>query len=114
MRALHERLRGDPAMQDPAYDPPFSDFNLVLDNHGTALNVTVARATAGIKYRYTASQDPAPVMEAVRNAARRAGLTVTEGREGPPPELPADHPLIRLAVELTGRPAGVVPYGTDA
>ena len=34
MRALHERLRNDADLQDPDYDPPFSDFNLVLDNHG--------------------------------------------------------------------------------
>jgi len=32
---------GDPTLQDPAYDPPFSDFNPVLDNHGAAVNVTV-------------------------------------------------------------------------
>lgn len=114
MRALHERLRGDPALQDPGYDPPFSDFNLILDNHGTALNVTVARATATIKYRFTANQDPAPVVAAVRAAAARAGVTLAEQREGPPPELPADHPLIRLACAETGRPAGTVPYGTDA
>jgi len=114
MRDLHARLRGDPGLQDPGYDPPFSDFNLILDNHGTALNVTVARATAGIKYRYTAGTDPAPVVEAVRAAAARAGLALTEQREGPPPELPADHPLIRLACAETGRPAGTVPYGTDA
>jgi acetylornithine deacetylase/succinyl-diaminopimelate desuccinylase-like protein len=36
MRAIHERLRKDPDLQDPAYDPPFSDFNLVVDNHGSA------------------------------------------------------------------------------
>ena len=32
MRELHDRLRSDPALQDAAYTPPFSDFNLVLDN----------------------------------------------------------------------------------
>jgi acetylornithine deacetylase len=114
MRALHERLRSDTSLQDPAYDPPFSDFNLILDNHGTALNVTVARATAGIKYRYSRSIDPTPILEAVRAAAARAGLRLTEQHEGPPPELPEDHPLIRLAVQLTNQPARTVPYGTDA
>ena len=29
MKTLFERLRTDPALQDPAYDPPFSDFNLI-------------------------------------------------------------------------------------
>ena len=35
-------------------------------------------------------------------------------REGRPPELPADHPLIRLAAELTGTSPQTAPYGTDA
>ncbi|HYZ32978.1 MAG TPA: M20/M25/M40 family metallo-hydrolase [Crenalkalicoccus sp.] len=114
MRALHERLRNDPALQDPAYDPPFADFNLVLDNHGTAINVTVARATARIKFRYSRGLDPAPVRQAVAEAATRAGLRLTEAAEAPPPELPAGHPLIALAARLTGQAPATVPYGTDA
>lgn len=114
MRTVFERLRQAPAMQDEKYDPPFSDFNLVLDNHGTANNVTVARATAHIKFRYSRSVDPQPVLDAVRQAARRAGIALVEAREGPPPELPLDHPLVALAVRHTNRPASTAPYGTDA
>jgi acetylornithine deacetylase/succinyl-diaminopimelate desuccinylase-like protein len=114
MRAVSERLRTDPALQDPAYDPPVSDFNLVLDNHGTAVNVTVPLATCRIKFRHSRGLNPAPVLEAVREAAERAGIALAETEEGAPPELPAEHPLVRLACGLTGRPATTVPFGTDA
>lgn len=114
MKAIFERLRSDPALQDPGYDPPFSDFNLVLDNHGAAVNVTVPEATARIKFRYSAKVNPAPVLQAVHEAAARAGITVTEAREGAPPELPVDHPLVRLCAETVGVPPRTVPYGTDA
>lgn len=114
MREVFDRLRRDPALQDADYDPPFSDFNLVLDNHGTAVNVTVARATARIKFRYSAKVDPAPVLEAVRGAAAAAGIELEEQHEGRPPELPADHPLVALGARLTGRAARTVPFGTDA
>jgi acetylornithine deacetylase len=114
MRAIFERLRTDPSLQDQAYDPVFSDFNLVIDNHGAAVNVTVPRATARIKFRYSASVDPTPVVEAVRAAAVRAGIIVTEAREGEPPELPSDHPYVRLCAEITGAAPCTVPYGTDA
>lgn len=114
MREVHARLRSDPALQDAGYDPPFSDFNLVIDNHGTALNVTPARATATIKFRYSAKVDPAPVVEAVRAAAREAGLELVEGREGRPPELPPGHPLVALMERLAGAAARTVPFGTDA
>jgi acetylornithine deacetylase/succinyl-diaminopimelate desuccinylase-like protein len=114
MKAIHLRLREDSSLQDPAYDPPFSDFNLVIDNHGAAVNVTVPMATVRIKYRYSAAVDPTPVVAAVRAAARRAGLALSEAREGDPPDLPAEHPLIRLCAAQTGAPAVTAPYGTDA
>jgi len=114
MQAIYQRLRSDPALQDPDYDPPFSDFNLVIDNHGAAVNVTVPVATARIKFRYSAKVDPAPVLEAVYGAAARAGVAVTEAREGFPPELPADHPLVRLCSDAVGVAPRTAPYGTDA
>ena len=114
MRALFDRLRSDVSLQDAAYDPPFSDFNPVIDNHGTATNVTVPLATARIKFRYSASIDPAPIIAAVREAGGRHGVTVRDYREGEPPELPTDHPLIRLAVEVARAGPMTAPYGTDA
>src|SRR5271166_3674246 len=114
MRTLHERLRHDPGLQDPAYDPPFSDFNLVLDNHGAAVNVAVPKATAIIKFRYSAKVDPQPVVDTVRAAAERAGLALSEAREGDPPELAQSHPFVQLCSRVAGAAAGVAPYGTDA
>ena len=113
-RAMFERLRSDPGLQDEAYDPVFSDFNLVVDNHGTAVNVTVARATARIKFRYSHRIDPSPVVSAMREAARAHGLTLEEAHEGHPPELPEDHPLVRQACAVTGAAPRTAPYGTDA
>ena len=114
MKSVFERLRSDPTLQDPEYDPPFSDFNLVIDNHGAAVNVTVPKATARIKFRYSAKVDPTPVLQAVRAAAARTGVAVTEATEGFPPELPAEHPFVRTCVDIAGASAGTAPYGTDA
>ncbi len=101
-------------MQDAEYDPPFSDFNVIIDNHGAAMNVTVPKATARIKFRYSAKIDPTAVVQAVYTAAERFRIKVSEAREGFPPELPADHALVRLCVDTTSQPAATAPYGTDA
>ncbi len=114
MKAVFERLRTDTSLQDPAYDPPFSDFNLIVDNHGAPMNMTVPKATARIKFRYSAKVDPTPVLDAVHIAAARFGIVVMEAREGFPPELPADHPFVQLCQDMTGMPPGTAPYGTDA
>ncbi|TDR94117.1 M20 family metallopeptidase [Enterovirga rhinocerotis] len=114
MREIHHRLLSDPSLQDAAYDPVFSDFNLIIDNHGAAVNVTVPRATATIKFRYSAKIDPDPIAKAVRAAAETAGLALSESWEGRPPELPQGHPFVRLCAEATGASPNVAPYGTDA
>ena len=114
LRRIYDRLRHDPLLQDAAYDPPFSDFNLVIDNFGVAVNVTVPKATVRIKFRYSASIDPTPIIAAVQIAAQSAGLKLREKREGGPPELPASHPLVQAAVDLSGQAARTAAYGTDA
>jgi acetylornithine deacetylase/succinyl-diaminopimelate desuccinylase-like protein len=114
MKAIYERLRTDASLQDADYEPVFSDFNVVVDNHGAAVNVTVPKATARIKFRYSAKVDPTPVLQAVHAAAARSGVVVTEAREGFPPELPADHPMVRLCAEEAGASPTTAPYGTDA
>ena len=114
MAGIFERLRTDPALQDAAYDPPFSDFNPVIDNHGAAINVTVPKASVRIRYRYSAGVDPEPIVAAVQEAAAKHGIEVTEARGSPPPELPGDHPLIALAAAVVGAAPQTVPFGTDA
>lgn len=114
MKTVFDRLLTDLSWQDDAYDPPFSDFNPVIDNHGTAINVTVPVATARIKFRYSRKIDPTPIRDAVRQAAARYGVTVTEAEEGAPPELPADHPFVRACVEVSSQAAITAPFGTDA
>ena len=114
MKALAERLRIDTTLHDAAYTPPFSDFNLILDNHGAAVNVTVPKATARIKFRYSRSIDPTPVVQAVEAAAERVGVRLTIVRQGRPPETPADHPLVRATEAATGHQAETRPFGTDA
>ncbi len=114
MQELCKRLHAEPALQDAAYDPPFSDFNPVIDNHGAALNVTVPKASVRLRYRYSAAIDPGLVAAAVHDSAAAHGLEVTEIRGAEPPELPEDHPLIALAASITRARPCTVPFGTDA
>ncbi|MBO1073436.1 M20/M25/M40 family metallo-hydrolase [Roseomonas marmotae] len=114
MREIQQRLRDDASLHDDAYSPPFSDFNLIIDNHGAAVNVTVPVATARIKFRYSKRIDPTPVVEAVQAAAERAGIRLSMVRQGLPPETPADHPFIRAVEAATGHAAETRPFGTDA
>jgi acetylornithine deacetylase len=63
---------------------------------------------------HTRSVGPEPVLAAVRAAAERAGVALEIVDEGTAPELGADHPLVRLCAELSGKAPATVPFGTDA
>jgi acetylornithine deacetylase len=114
IRDLHFRLRRDVTLHDTQYDPPFCDLNFVIDNYGTFPNVTVGLATARIKFRYSKSIDPAPVVEEIRRSANAHGLDIEVRPEAPPPELPADAPVVRAMERIIGRKARVMGLGTEA
>lgn len=114
IRALHFTLREDKRHHDPAYLPPFCDLNFTLDNYGTPTNITVPKATCRIKFRYSKSFDPQWVVDAVEQSARTHGIKLTVKRESTPPELPAEHPLVRFGAEVSGQPPIVAGLGTEA
>ncbi len=114
MRALQLMLRDSPDWQDADYTPSFCDLNLVIDNHGTATNVTVGRATAMMKLRYSRRIDAEAIAERVRESAALCGVEVEVRSEAKPPELPSSHPLVKLCEAIAGAPSETAPYGTDA
>jgi acetylornithine deacetylase len=114
IRDLYFRLRRDVTLHDSQYDPPFCDLNFVVDNYGTFPNVTVGLATCRIKFRYSKSIDPRPVIDEIRRAAETHGLGIEVRPEAPPPELPADAPLVRAMEQILGRKACVMGLGTEA
>jgi acetylornithine deacetylase len=114
MRELHLHLRTNPALFDLQYDPPYCDLNFVIDNYGAFPNMTVGLATCHIKFRYSKSFNPDIVINRVREAAERNNLKVQVRPEAPPPELAADHPLVKRAEEIVGVTAQVAGLGTEA
>ena len=114
MRDLYLVLRSDPGLQDPSYVPPWCDLNIIIDNHGTATNITPPLATCRMKFRYSQAIDPAWVIERVEGAACRHDLNLAVRREGTPPELPVDHPFVRLATAVAAAPPEVGAFGSDA
>ena len=114
MRRIQSMLRDDPAWHDAQYTPPFCDMNLLIDNHGTAHNVTVGRATARLMFRFSRSTNAREIEAQVRAAAERAGIELDVKAEPMPPELPEAHPLVQLCAEVSGQAPATAPYGTDA
>ncbi len=115
MGRLYTELVEDEVYWDPSFDPPFPDWNITIDNHGTAANVTVPLSTCRVNFRYTPTLDPGPVLARVQESAERAGLELESWSSGPPLYIAPDSELVQLALEITGEQAPIsVPYRTDA
>lgn len=114
MRELHLHLRSDTSLHDSQYDPPFADLNFVIDNYGAFPNTTVGLATCRIKFRYSKAFNPAYVIDKVRASAKFHNLEVDVKPEAPPPELPADHFLVKGAERIAGSTSRVAGLGTEA
>ena len=114
MGKLYEELVEDEAYWDPDFEPPFPDWNITIDNHGTAANVTVPLSTCRVNFRYARTLDPSLVMDRVKESAEKAGVELESWSSGPPLYLPPDSELVQLALEVTGQQAPIsVPYRTD-
>ena len=101
--------------KDPAFEPPYPDWNIVIDNFDTAPNVTVPKSHCTVNFRYTPRLDPAPIIRRVEESARVNGVDLTCWSSGAPLLTPADSPLVQLALELAGEREPIsVPYRTDA
>lgn len=113
MRDIYLELRSDPRLQDPSYTPPWCHLNIIVDNHGTATNITPSLATCRMKFRYSKAIDPSWVIERVEAAALRNGLDLVVRQEGTPPELAVEHPLVQLAAAVTTASPDVGAFGSD-
>jgi acetylornithine deacetylase len=115
MWGLYEELRENEDYWDPHFEPPYPDWNIVIDNFGTAPNVTVPRSQCTVNFRYTPKLDPDPIIRRVEQSANANGVDLTYWSSGDPLYTPVDSPLVQLALELAGENEPVsVPYRTDA
>ena len=115
MWQLYKELVEDEAYWDQDFEPPFPDWNIVIDNYGTAANVTVPTSTCRVNFRYTRLLDPNQVMKRVRESADANGLTLDYWSSGDPLYTHPDSALVQLGLEIVDQQAPrSVPYRTDA
>jgi len=99
--------------QDARFAPPYSTLQIGIVRGGQALNIIPDRAEAQIEARAIAGVDPKDLLGPVLRAA--GGLGVEWMSSYPALALKPDHPLARLAGEISGHvPLGAVSYGTEA
>ena len=112
---LIRRTETDPALQNPAFDPPGLSWNLTLSDGGTVLNVTPARSRATLYSRPVPGVDDGPLVEAFHALGRRHGLETTDDRHAGPFHTDPDGAFPVSVRRILGQASPrTVCYGTDA
>lgn len=114
MKRIHDETLADPAWQDPRFDPPGISWNIGINDHTEAVNITPEESICTVYFRPAPGQDAASLFDRSRLAAERFGLEFEVLWNGGALHQDPDSSYARevLALATCSAPRTVC-YGTD-
>jgi acetylornithine deacetylase len=114
MKTIYDALTTDPQYFNDEFDPPFSDWNIGINDGGVALNMTAPQSVCTVYYRPMPGQNQEAILNRVQQAADNYDIELTINKSGDPFITPLESKIIQTSMDATGtRQAYTVPYGTD-
>ena len=114
MKRIHDETSENPDWQDRAFDPPGISWNIGINDHNAAVNVTAARSVCTVYFRPAPGQSADALIERSRRAAEQCGLDFELLAAGHPLYIDPRSEFVRETLSLTGtREPQTVCYGTD-
>jgi len=114
MKAIHDETEADPAWRNDEFDPPTMSWNIGINDHTAAINITAPQSVCTVYFRPMPGHDPERLIERARRAAEANGLDFTVSVRSAPVYTTPESPFIRELLEISGKDAAhTVSYGTD-
>lgn len=114
MKRIHDETECDPAWQNRAFDPPTISWNIGINDHSPAVNITPAQSICTVYFRPMPGQDPEILIDRARQAAMRCGVELEVMHAAPPLYMERSSEFVREMLALTGNSQPqTVSYGTD-
>lgn len=114
MKAIHDELESDPKWRDPAFDPPTMSWNIGINDHTAAVNITPPQSVCTVYFRPMPGQDADGLIARAKAAADRCGLEFRQAPGGPSLWVDPAADFVQQTLKLAGQEkARTVPYGTD-
>ncbi len=114
MKKIHDELETDPAWHNDEFEPPIVSWNIGVNDHTRAVNITPPQSVCTVYFRCMPGQDADELLERARKAAAECGIEFEPRLRGKPlyvdPTSDVVQDVLRLAERET---AGTVSYGTD-
>lgn len=114
MKAIHDELEQAPQWKNPEFDPPGVSWNIGINDHTAAVNITPPQSICTVYFRPMPGQDPEVLIERARGAAERCGIEFKRGHSGRPLYVDPQSEYVQQVLRLAEKPAPrTVAYGTD-
>jgi len=114
MKRIHDETEADTVWQNEEFDPPTVTWNIGINDHTSAVNITAPQSVCTVYFRPMPGLDPKALLERARQAAENCGLEFEALSQADPLYMQPDSNFVREVLELTGQTeARTVSYGTD-
>ena len=114
MKAIHDETMTDPRWQNSEFDPPTLCWNIGINDHTHAINITAPQSVCTVYFRKMPGIETQPLVDRVLAKAQECGIEAVETNFGQPLYVDPDSPFVRECLELAGRQSPrTVGYGTD-
>ncbi len=114
MYKMHQETLNDPQWLNNEFSPPHICWNIGINDHTRAINITPPQSVCTVYFRPMPGQNPQLLLDRARKLADELGLEFREQIGGPPlyvdPKSPFIHEVLKLASREKPRTVG---YGTD-
>ncbi len=114
MKRIHDETLADPAWRHTSFDPPGISWNIGINDHTRAMNMTAATSVCTVYFRPAPGHDATSLIERSRNLAHGLGLDFEMLWTGQPLYVDPAGDFVREVLALSGcEEAQTVCYGTD-
>ncbi len=114
MKAIHDETLTSRAWLNDEFDPPWISWNIGINDHNRAVNITAPQSVCTVYFRPMPGMDGDALVHRAEAAAQRCGLRFEWECRGLPLSGDPSCEFVRNTLQLAGRDtAHTVGYGTD-
>ncbi len=114
MKAIHEETESSSDWHNDEFDPPTISWNIGINDHTTAVNITPPQSICTVYFRAMPGQEIDVLIDRARAKAEECGIDFQVKSRAEPLYIEPGSPFVREVLELAGRDdPTTVCYGTD-
>ncbi len=114
MKNIHDEIESDPSWQNDEFDPPTMSWNIGINDHTKAINITPPQSVCTVYFRPMPGQNANALVERARKAAADSGIEFDLRSQATPLYVDPQSDFVKEVLQLTGKKTPrTVSYGTD-